>query len=354
MERPIHADIEEYRLARRRVIRAAVVSILVISIGALGYWYLGLRHQPGLWSVADCVYMTAITVTTVGYGEVIDVASVAGGREWTMILLLFGISANLYVVSSIVSFFVEGDYAQIRGYRRDQRRMKKLSNHHVICGLGSTGANVLAELLAVGETVVVIDESEQALAHIDDPRVVTVCGDATDDQVLARAAIERAKGIVATLDDDKTNLYVVLTARQLSAKARIVAKGVSPAAVAKLRRAGADAVVSPNLIGGMRIASELVRPHVVRFLDDMLRDRGAGLRIEEAQVGEHGPLVGRTLKGADVRGATGALILAVRLSDGAVEHAPKGDHRFAPGQTLIAIGTTEQIGKLRELAGDRR
>lgn len=354
MDRRILADIEGYRLARRRVVRAALVSILVLGLGALGYWYLGLRHQPGLWSVADCVYMTAITVTTVGFAETIDVASVAGGREWTMLLLLFGISANLYVISSITSFFVGGDYAQIRGYTRDQRRMKKIQNHHVICGVGSTGAHVLAELLAVGEAVVVIDQSEEALAHVADPRVITICGDATDDEVLARAAIARAKGIVATLDDDKTNLYVVLTARQLSAKARIVAKAVSPAAAAKLRRAGADAVVSPNLIGGMRIASELVRPHVVKFLDDMLRDRGAGLRIEEAQVQDGGSLVGRTLRGADVRGATGALILAVRMSDGTVEHAPQSDLRFEPGQLLIAIGTGEQIRKLRELAGDRR
>ncbi len=346
----ITATLEEYRTARNRVIFAFVVAGAVLMVGALGYWYLGSFHRPGLWSLRDCVYMTAITVTTVGFGEIIEVAEVPGGREWTMLLLLFGVCANLYVVSSITSFFVEGDFNQIRRYRRHQRMMKEIKDHYVVCGCGSTGSHVVSELLAIGERVVVIDLHEEALAHFED-KVVPVVGDATDDEVLERAGVRRAKGVIATLDDDKTNMFVVVSARQSAPKARIVAKAVLPSAVGKLKRAGADAVVSPNMIGGMRMASEMVRPHVVRFIDEMLRDRKVGLRIEEATVGERGKLVGATLRGADLRSRTGALILAVRLPSGDVEHAPGPDFRFAAGQTLIAIGTVEQIQALRALGG---
>jgi len=348
------ATLEDLRMARRRVILAATVSFAVISLGSLGYYYLGYRHEPGLWSIADCIYMTAITVTTVGFGEVIEVADVPGGRIWTMILLLFGISANLFVVSSITSFFVEGDFGQIRAYRSNQRRMKQLSNHYIVCGCGSTGSHVIEELLAIGETVVVIDHSEHALAHFESSKVLSIKGDATEDEVLDLARVKDAKGIVATLDDDKSNMFVVVSARQHNAKARIVAKAVYMSAIQKLERAGADSVVSPNRIGGIRIASELLRPHVVKFLDDMLRDRNVGLRIEEAEVFAEGALRGRTLAGADVRAATGSLVLAIRLSNGTIEHAPKGDMILETGYTLIAIGSDEQIGKLRKLAGDGR
>ncbi|MCB9569816.1 MAG: NAD-binding protein [Myxococcales bacterium] len=297
MDRHFTATLDDYRLARRRVILAGVVSFLVLTLGALGYWYLGYRHQPGLWSFFECVYMTAITVTTVGFGEVIDVATIPGGREWTMILLLFGISANLYVISSITSFFVEGDFAQIRVYSRLQRRMKKLQNHYIVCGCGSTGSHVISELLTIGEAVVAIDTDEHALEHVEHARVIPIVGDATEDEILEAAGIGRAKGVVATLDDDKTNMFVVVTARQNNHSARIVAKAIHASAIQKLKRAGADAVVSPNMIGGMRIASELVRPHVVRFLDDMLReaqrrppDRGGRDHPRGQPPGPHPPL----------------------------------------------------------------
>ncbi|MCA9662799.1 MAG: potassium channel protein [Myxococcales bacterium] len=354
MIRQITATIDDYRMARRRVIVASLVSFTVISIGALGYWYIGYRQMPGMWTFGECIYMTAITVTTVGFGEVIDVAAVPGGREWTMILLLFGISANLFVVSSITSFFVEGDFGQIRAYRRLQRQMKTLNNHYIVCGCGSTGAHVIEEMIAIGETVVAIDLDEHVLEHVEGKLVLPILGDATEDEILERAGISRAKGIVATLDDDKTNMFVVVSARQHNPRARIVAKAVQHTAIQKLQRAGADAVVSPNMIGGMRIASELVRPHVVKFLDDMLRDKNVGLRIEEAEITKEGSLRGHTLRGADVRRATGSLVLAVRLADGNIEHAPKGDMILEVGQTLIAIGSIGQIARLRELAGDRR
>lgn len=352
-ERGRNDPVASYMVARKRMFLALVLLLVVLGIGSAGYWYLGWRHEPGHWPVSDCIYMTAITITTVGFEEVLDLNAVAGGRSWTLGLLVFGISANLYVVSAITSFFVESDFTNVRRYRRLQREMDQISNHYIVCGVGRTGSKVANELLAVGEGVVAVDEREGMLAELHERGILTLPGDATDDEVLERAGIKRARGVVATLDDDKTNMFVVVTARQTNPKLRIVAKAVSATAAAKLRRAGADAVVSPTQIGGMRMASELLRPHVVRFLDDMLRDKEAGLRIEEATVGPSGRAVGETLRSANFRENAGVLILAVRDSDGSVTHVPPSDLLIAPGQTLIAIGKPEQIVALRTSVGHR-
>jgi voltage-gated potassium channel len=345
--------VRSYEAARRRLFFAFALLAIVTSVGSGGYWYLGDSTEPGMWSLRDCVYMTAITITTVGYGEVLDLDRVSFAREWTLLLLTFGISANLYVVSAITSFFVESDFNNVRRFRRDRKRMKEISNHYIVCGVGRTGLHVLNELLAVGEPVVAIDERTEKLEALRDRGVLILHGDATDDETLVQAGIHRARGIVSALDDDKTNLFVVVSARQTNAKLRIVTKAVGPSTAAKLRRAGADAVVTPTKIGGMRLASELLRPHVVRFLDEMLRDKEARLRIEEATVGASGDVVGMSLASANLRQRAGVLVMAVRQSDGDVVHVPPPELVIEPGQTLIAIGTPENIEDLRATVGHR-
>lgn len=346
--------IEVYLASRRRVIAALLVLMLVLCVGALGYWYLAWLEEPGHWSFLECIYMTAITITTVGYGETIDLDTVPGSRYWTLGLLLFGISANLYVVSSITSFFVESDFGNVRRYRRQRKRMDEIRDHYIVCGVGSTGIHVVGELRSVGERIVCIDENEHVLAELEREGMLTLHGDATDDEVLDKAGILRARGIVATMDDDKTNMFVVVTARQTNPSLRIVTKAVSPSAVGKLRRAGADAVVSPAFIGGMRLASEMLRPQVVRFLDEMLRDKEANLRIEEAEVGTDGDLVGQSLRNANIRERTGSLIIAVRSPQGQVDYVPSGDLVLERGFILIAIGGPDDIRNLRRAVGDRR
>ena len=343
-----------YRAARKRVLIAFGVLIAVLGLGALGYWYLAWLQQPGYWSFSDCVYMTAITITTVGYGETLDLDTIAGARTWTLGLLVFGISANLYVVSSITSFFVESDFGNVRRYRRLRKRMDEIRDHYIVCGVGSTGVHVVGELSAMGERMVCIDEDAEALAELERQGVLTLHGDATDDEVLERAGIGRARGVVATMDDDKTNMFVVVTARQTNPSLRIVTKAVSPSASLKLQRAGADAVVSPALIGGLRLASEMLRPQVVRFLDEMLRDKEANLRIEEATVGPEGEVVGKSLRDASIRDQAGVLVIAIRSAGGEHDYVPSGDQLLEAGTTLIAIGGPPDIRRLRRLVGDPR
>jgi len=346
--------IEVYLAARRRVIVAFVVLLVVLVVGAAGYWYLAWLKLPGYWSFGECIYMTAITITTVGYGETLDLDTIAGSRTWTLALLVFGISANLYVVSSITSFFVESDFGNVRRYRQLRKSMKEIRDHYIVCGIGSTGIHVVNELRSVGEELVCIDQNGSALSELEREGVLTLHGDATDDEVLAKAGIDRARGIVATLDDDKTNMFVVVTARENHSRLRIVTKAVSPSAVSKLKRAGADAVVSPALIGGMRLASEMVRPQVVRFLDEMLRDKEANLRIEEAEVGEKGEMVGQSLRDARIREHTGVLVIAMRDPQGKIDYVPSGEQILQPGFALIAIGMPKEIRRLRESIGDER
>lgn len=338
-----------YLAARRRVVWALLVLLLVVGVGATGYWYIGYVQQPGVWKFEDAVYMTVITITTVGYGEILDFSVLRGGREWTQVLLVFGVAADLYVVSTITSFFVEADFADARRHKKLEKRMHDISNHYIVCGVGRTGIHVLNELIAVGESVVAVDGNDDLLAELRERDVLTVLGDATEDEVLERAGLARAKGLVSTLDDDKTNMFVVVTARQSNPRLRIVVKAVSPSAAEKLRRAGADSVVAPNSIGGMRIASELLRPHVVRFLDEMLRDKEARLRIEEATVGGGASVIGQTLQHANLREAAGVLVLAVRSHDGEMRYVPAGDTKLAAGDTLIAIGRPDEIARLRAI-----
>jgi len=333
------------------VIWALLLLVLVVGVGAVGYWYIGWIQRPDTWSFNDCVYMTVITITTVGFGEVLDFNTIRGGREWTQVLLVFGVAADLYVVSTITSFFVEADFADIRRWQKLEKRMHDISNHYIVCGVGRTGIHVIDELVAVGEAVVAVDANDSVLDELRSRGVLAVTGDATEDDVLERAGLRRAKGVVATLDDDKTNMFVVVTARQINPRARIVVKAVSPSAAEKLRRAGADSVVAPNFIGGMRIASELLRPHVVRFLDEMLRDKEARLRIEEATVGGDAILVGKTLREANLRETAGVEVLAIRSPDGQVAYVPDLDTRIAAAQTIIALGRPDQIAKLRDLVG---
>jgi voltage-gated potassium channel len=290
--------------------------VIVVIGGGVGYYVIG----RGQWAFADCIYMTVITVTTVGYGEVLhDMDRVEYARAFTMVLLLLGTGSIVYFASTVTAFIIEGDLQNVLFASRMKKRMKRMKDHVVVCGAGSTGRNVIEELLTTGVPVVAIDLRESELREIADKfpqaEYSYIVGDATDDDVMAGAALERARGLVAALSSDKDNLYLTVSGRQTNPAVRIVARCAELSHVEKIRRSGADAVVSPNFIGGMRLVSELLRPAVVRFLDDMLRDRRATYRIEEIRLGGGTAALGATLRDARVRERFGMTVLAVRASD---------------------------------------
>jgi voltage-gated potassium channel len=336
----------------RRIGMGLALLVFVVIGGGIGYYVIG----RGAWRFGDCLYMTVITVTTVGYGEVLphmDTAPYA--RGFTMVLLLFGTGSIVYFASTVTAFIIEGDLRTVLFASRLKKRMKRMKDHVVVCGAGSTGRHVIEELLTTGTPVLAIDMREAELREIADkfPHApyTYIVGDATDDDVMAGTGLERARGLVAALSSDKDNLYLTVSGRQSNPAVRIVARCAELSHVEKIRKSGADAVVSPNFIGGMRLVSELMRPAVVRFLDDMLRDRRAAFRIEEIQLGEGATGLGATLRDARVRERFGMTVLAVRASDHqSWTYNPDADEKLGPGMTLVVLGSSEQVAELRRLA----
>lgn len=337
---------------RNRLLAGFVAMLFVVAGGTFGYYWLG----GGKWALGDCLYMTVITVTTVGYGETLPgMDTQAHVRGFTMVLLVFGTGVLVYFASMITAFVVEGDLRNVLHASRLKKRIRLMKDHFVVCGVGSTGRHIVNELLTTGRSVVAIDTNEAELREIEAafPRAhySFIVGDATDDEVLAQVNIQHARGVVAALSSDKDNLYLVVATRQISSNARLIARCAELNHVDKLKRAGADAVVSPNFIGGMRMVSELVRPSVVKFLDEMLRDKAAPMRIEEVAIGAGSGLAGQTLRDADVRGKYGMSVLAVKASaSGAWEYNPSPDRRLEAGAILVVLGSSEQVVGLRKTA----
>jgi len=338
----------------KRLVVGFVVLVCVVFGGGAGYFVIG----QGRWDFGDCIYMTVITVTTVGYGEtLIDMDKVEYARAFTMVLLLFGTGSIVYFAGTITAFIVEGDLKNVLFSSKLKKRMKRMKDHVVVCGAGSTGRNVIEELLKTGVPVIAIDMDEHELKEIAEeyPKAEYsyLVGDATDDEAFESVNLAAARGLVAALSSDKDNLYLAVSARQSNPSIRIVARCAELSHVEKLKRAGADAVVSPNYIGGMRLVSEMVRPSVVKFLDDMLRDKRAAYRIEDVKLGAKATGLGGTLREARVRERFGMTVLAVRPSDNTPwSYNPDASEKIGPGMILVVLGSPEQVAALREAAAD--
>lgn len=334
-------------LVPQRQLRLSLAALFgVWALGALGLHHLG----GGTWSVADCIYQTAITIFTVGFGELPNTDRVPYARGFTTLVIVLGVAAVAYVQANVTALLVEGALGEAFRRSRMQKTIDKLSGHIVIAGCGSTGRYVVEELRATRRDFVVIDRSESRLREVSDElckgEMKYVVGDATHDTALTSAGIARASGVVAALTDDADNLYVTLSARALNATARIVTKAIASEAEGKMRRAGASAVVSPNTIGGRRMASELVRPEVVEFLDQMHR-ADHSLRLEEIPMGERSPLIGKMLRDAALRPRTKALVIATRDRDGTFHYNPGPETKIVAGLTLIVLGDREDVEALR-------
>ncbi len=322
---------------------AGVAMLAIYFGGTVGYFLLG----GGDWSVGDCAYMTVISLTTVGYGEVLrGIDHVPYARLFTATLLVLGAGVVLYFLSVLTTYLVEGEFLDLRRKRKMRKMIDKLSEHIIVCGAGRTGGHIVHELCEARWPFVVIDNDVERINRCQDAEDVSIdhiIDDATDDAVLLSAGIEKAAGIVAALPQDKDNLYVVLTARGLNQKLRIVTKAVDFRAAPKLRAAGADSVVNVNQIGGLRLASEMIRPQVVTFLDKMVRDKDKTLRFEELTIGGGSPLVGKQLASADLREARNLLIVAAYDAQGAYTYSPGPKFVLEEAMTLIVLGETDAV-----------
>ena len=332
-------------MSPRRLLAPLLALTITVVLGTLGYWLIG----EGRWSLFSCAYMTVTTVSTVGFGEILPVGDVPMGRPFTMLLVVTGTLFLWWFLGSVTAFLVEGELKGLGWRRRMNAQLSRMKDHVVVCGAGSTGIHAIRELHQLGTPFVVVDAKEE-VAH-EAARLhggAAVVGDATHDEVLEQAGIARARGVISALTDDKDNLYVTVTARALNPALRIVAKAIDVKAEAKLRRAGADSVVSPNMMGGLRMVSEMLRPEVTTFLDTMLRNKEQPLRLAEIPVPPGSPWEGRPVADLDL-GARGVLLLAARApsaAGGQFTYTPSEDAVVAAGSVLIVLGRPDDLGAL--------
>jgi voltage-gated potassium channel len=309
-----------------------LVFLLIMLSGTGGYWLI----THGRASPLDCVYMTFITVTTIGFSETIDLSHSPIGKIFTMLIGSLGVANIFYMTSKLTAFIVGSELDVYIGRRRMQDRINDLKGHYVICGVGRVGGNVAHELEATGRPYVAVEDSQAQVDAFREryPDAPVLHGDSQDDEVLGRAGVARAAGVFAVTGDDGKNLLITLSARQLNPAARIVARCHDVRNTEKLRRVGADAIVSPDFTGGMRIASSMIRPMVVTFLDEMLRSE-ANLRVEEIPF--PAALAGRTL-GEVAPYSPDYIPIAVK-SAGRWTFHPGGDFRVAAGDVLVIMAT---------------
>jgi len=313
--------------------------LLILVFGTIGYAAFG-------YGLLDALFQTVDTVTTVGFGEIHPFTQ--GEKVFTIFLILLGAGMVAYALSVLIEFFVEGYLGGAFRRRRMEQNIRSMQGHVIICGWGRVGAAIARFLRANSADLVVADSSAERLATVTGPYVV---GDATDEDVLRAAGIDRAGTLITALNADADNLYVTLTGRSMRPDLFIVSRAATRSAVAKLRQAGADRVVNPQDLGGARMAAMATQPHVADFLELAMHDGSLEFRLEEVEVPEGSPLAGQTLSSARIHDLTGTLVLAMREPGSAFRTNPSPTAEIIPGEVMIVIGDAEQVAKLRDLVG---
>ena len=326
--------------ALRPTVRAALLLVGIFATGTIGYRILGDPQH----SLLDAIYMTTITLTTVGFEEAVIINRRPAAEIFTVLLLLFGTGTFVYFFSNLTAFLVEGTLERLIWRRRMSREIDRLRDHYVICGAGRTGEHVLRELRDTGRAFVLVEENEGRVHELHTKfgaEFPAVVGDATEDEVLSAAGLRNARGLVACVANDKDNILVTFTARNLNPSIRIVARCRDTRTEAKLAWAGASAVVSPDRIGGLRLVSEMMRPHVVSFLDVMLRDAEGVWRVEEVSIGPGSELDGTTAGALRARRMRDFILLAVHAFAGDWLYNPGDDVVLRPDMVIVFLGTPQ-------------
>ncbi len=318
----------------QRFATPALAFVLVNLIGMAGYKIIGGPQATWL----DCLYMTFITIASIGYGEIIDLSNSPGGRVFTIAIALVGISVVTYLMATLTAFILEGDMNQAIRRRRMQKSIAALRRHYIICGIGRVGTNVAHELETTGRAYVVIESNKEAIERYLEryPNALWTHADSSEDSALTEAGIEHCAGVFAVTGEDSKNLVITLSAKLLNPEARVVARCHEVNYIDKIRKVGADAIVSPDFTGGMRIASSMIRPQVVSFLDEMLRADNA-LRVEEVNIPEG---FGANTVGGLKLNRRAFILLAVRAQD-KWEFNPADNFFLGPGNTLVVMTTPE-------------
>ncbi len=332
---------------RRHFTLPIIALIVTFVLGSVGY---RVFFPDAPW--ANIFFMTAVTLSTVGYNDVLGARDHPYAIWYTMFLIVLGMGLVLYSVSALTAFFMEGVFQRLLRDRTTLRRISRMQQHYLICGAGKTGIHVVREMYATKLPFVVIESDAERLEELEREMkgLTVITGDATSEEVLQRAGIEKARGLIAVLSNDKDNLFLSLTARMINPQLDIVARAFDPDLHDRLRRAGADHVISPNHIGGLRIVSELLRPHAVAFLDRMLHGQDHAVRAEQVEIPANSPLVNQSLADANIPARTGLVVIAYDPGgNDEFIYNPGRDTKLGAGGVLLVIADPQQLQKLKLL-----
>jgi voltage-gated potassium channel len=320
----------------------ALALLLLAAVGTAGFHYI-----EG-WGWFDSFYMVVLTLSTIGYDQTHPLSH--AGRVFDTGLIIAGVVLVFLLIGSLTQALLEFELVKVFGKRRMEREVVKLKDHYIICGAGRVGNSVALELARKPRPFVVVENDEKRIAQLD-PKWLFLVGDAASEKTLRDAGIDRAAGLVAATTTDATNIYIVLTARSLNPKLKIIARASEPAAEKHLKTAGADAVISPYAAAGHRIAQSFIRPNVLDFLDIATAHAGSfEMIIEEIRVGEGSRLAGSTVGGSRIHHEFGIMILAIRRSSGETRFNPTAQEPIRSGDYLIVMGELLQLSKLEAVA----
>jgi voltage-gated potassium channel len=325
---------------KRKLIFSALLIVFIIAFGTLGYMAI-----EG-WSFLDSLYMTIVTLTTVGYREVHDLSS--NGKVFTIVLIIGGVGIIFYALSAGARVALEGELQEVLGRQRLEKKIRELKDHYIICGYGRMGRIVCSELKEKGISFVVIEKNPEVLNEKED--ILVFEGDATRDETLKKVSIEKAKGLVAVLPTDAENLFVVLSARELNPNLFIVARTDEESTGEKILRAGADRVISPYYIGALKIAHTILRPAVMDFIEFATKSGNIELQMEEVKVHEGSRLVGLTLDECGIGRDLNIIVVAIKKLTGRMEFNPTSKSTIGIGDTLIALGEISKLKVFEDMA----
>jgi len=325
----------------RHLVISVSLSLLIVLVGSAGYMIIEN------WEFLDALYMTVITISTVGYREVNQVGDV--GRVFTILLVFSGVGFTMYVAAAVVQFMVEGRIRIILGRRRLDKKLDRLKNHYIVCGYGRIGRVLSKNLRSKPIDVVVVEKNPDLTHAMDEDGVLYVSGDAADEACLIKAGIQRAKGLVAVLATDTDNVFLVLTARQLAPGLKIIARAGQEAAKNKLKAAGADSVESPYEMGAASMAHRIIRPTVTNFLDLAFAHKRKDIQMEEIPVDSSSELTNLPLKDSGIRQNYNLIIIAIKKPDGSMLFNPSFETAIMPEDTVIAVGEAANLQKLEKV-----
>jgi len=321
----------------------ALFVLMIIILGSL-FGYILIEH----WSFFDALYMVVITLFSVGFMEVHKLSFL--GRIVTMGLIVFGVGTVAYTLGQAIEMMVEGQFVKYRRMKNMEKKISNMDGHFIICGFGRVGHQVAHDFEAKKVPYFVIDSKPETAAELDPKGIPYIIGDMSSDEILLEAGIQKAKGLIACADSDTSNVFVTLSARVMNPKLFIVARAGIPATELKLKKAGANRVISPYFIAGNRIASMAIKPVAVDFLDTVMRSENVELEIEEYVIDGGADLAGKSLSDLQIKQRTGATILAIKSGSGKFNLQPIASTIVNHDDVLVALGTSDQLESLRKLA----